>query len=145
LTAFSEPSNLYKTHIRLYNGKDTVLFNQFTEEENLIRAASFLPSQEELKKQQEELAQSSDPLAALLYSDDRDTILYGIFGDVPDYSNPDMEAIWDEVLESDPEVIFEYCFRKGIDLFQDDGRPVAPWRDIAVMLKAIDKGILQLA
>ena len=121
------------------------MVNQFAEEDNLIRAASFLPSKEELKKQQENAVSAADPLSALLYSDDRDMILYGIFGDLPDYSNPDMEALWDEVLEADPEVIFEYCFRKGIDLFQDDGRPVAPWRDIAVMLKAIDKGILQLA
>lgn len=114
-------------------------------EENLIRAASYLLSEAEKQTQQADVAKSADPLAALLYSDDRETVLYGIFGDVPDYSNPDMEALWDEVLDADPEEVYEYCFRKGIDLFQDDGRPVPGWRDIAVMLKAIEKGILELA
>lgn len=118
--------------------------NQYTEE-NLIRAASFLPSQEEKEQQMTDIAVAADPLSALLYSDDRETVLYGIFGDVPDYGNPDMETLWDEVLDADPEDIYEYCFRKGIDLFMDDGRPVPGWRDIAVMLKAIEKGILQLA
>ena len=115
-----------------------------SDEMKLIRAADYLPSPEELQKQQEIMAESSDPFAALLFSDERDTILYGIFGDVPDYTNPEMETIWDEVLDADPEDIYEYCFKKGVDLFQDDGKPVSPWRDIAVMLKAIDKGILRL-
>ena len=56
-----------------------------------------------------------------------------------------MEALWDDVLDADPEDVYEYCFRKGVDLFQDDGKPVPGWRDVAVMLKAIDKGILELA
>ena len=111
--------------------------NQYTEE-NLIRAASFLPSQEEKQQQMADISSAADPLSALLYSDDRETVLYGIFGDVPDYNNPEMETLWDED-------VYEYCFRKGIDLFQDDGKPVPGWRDIAVMLKAIEKGILQLA
>ena len=115
--------------------------NQYTEE-NLIRAASYLPSRE---REQAAGDSSADPLAKLLYSDDRETVLYGIFGDLPDYDNPEIEALWDEVLEADPEEIYEYCFRKGVDLFQDDGTPVSGWRDIAVMLKAIEKGILQLA
>lgn len=118
--------------------------NKYTEE-NLIRAASYLPSQEEKLAQQKDIASAADPLSALLYSDDRETVLYGIFGDIPDYGNPDMEILWDEVLEADSEEIYEYCFRQGIDLFQDDGRPVPGWRDIAVMLKAIERGILQLA
>ena len=118
--------------------------NQYTEE-NLIRAASFLPSQQEKEQQIADISASADPLAALLYSDDRETVLYGIFGDLPDYDNPEMEALWDEVLDTDPEEVYEYCFRKGVDLFQDDGKPVSGWRDIAVMLKAIEKGILQLA
>ena len=118
--------------------------NQYMEE-NLIRAASFLPSEEEKQKELADISASADPLSALLYSDDRETVLYGIFGDLPDYDNPDMETLWDEVLDADPEEIYEYCFRKGVDLFQDDGRPVPGWRDVAVMLKAIEKGILQLA
>ena len=113
--------------------------NQYTEE-NLIRAAAYLPSQDEREHAEEE-----NPLAELLYSDDRETVLYGIFGDLPDYDNPEMEALWDEVLDADPEEVYEYCFQKGVDLFQDDGTPVPGWRDIAVMLKAIEKGILQLA
>ncbi len=119
--------------------------NQYTEE-NLIRAAAFLPSQQEREQQDADIMNASaDPLSALLYSDDRETVLYGIFGDLPDYGNPDMEMLWDEVLDADPEDVYEYCFRKGVDLFQDDGKPVPGWRDIAVMLKAIEKGILQLA
>ena len=100
---------------------------------------------EEKEQQLADISGAADPLSALLYSDDRETVLYGIFGDVPDYDNPEMETLWDEVLDSDPEDVYEYCFRKGIDLFQDDGKPVPGWRDIAVMLKAIEKGILQLA
>ena len=118
--------------------------NQYTEE-NLIHAAAYLPSQEEREQQDADIAASADPLSALLYSDDRETVLYGIFGDLPDYDNPEMEALWDEVLDADPEEIYEYCFRKGVDLFKEDGMPVPGWRDIAVMLKAIEKGILQLA
>lgn len=118
--------------------------NQYAEE-NLIRAADYLPSESEKAAMAESVAGSADPLASLLYSDDRDTVLYGIFGDIPDYENPDMETLWDEVLDADPEEIYEYCFKKGVDLFQDDGRPVPGWRDIAVMLKAIDKGLLEIA
>ena len=118
--------------------------NQYTEE-NLIRAAAFLPSQQEREQQAAEISVVADPLAALLYSDDRETVLYGIFGDLPDYEDPEMETLWDEILDADPEDVYEYCFRKGVDLFQNDGKPVPGWRDIAVMLKAIEKGILQLA
>ena len=118
--------------------------NQYTEE-NLIRAADYLPSRQEREQQDADVMNSADPLASLLYSDDRETVLYGIFGDLPDYGNPEMENLWDEVLDADPEEVYEYCFRKGVDLFQDDGTPVSGWRDIAVMLKAIEKGILQLA
>ncbi len=117
---------------------------QYTEE-NIIRAASFLPSLEEKERQLEALKNATDPLSALLFSDDRDTVLYGIFGDIPDYDNPEMEDLWDEVLEEDAEDVYEYCFRKGVDLFDEEGRPVMGWRDIAVMLKALEKGILQLA
>lgn len=115
------------------------------EESKLIRAADYMLSPEEKRRQEESLSGSDDPFAMLLLPSDMDTVLYGIFGDVPDYTNPEMEAIWDEVLDAEPEDIYEYCFRKGVDLFQDDGKPVPPWRDVAVMLKAIDKGILRLA
>ena len=120
------------------------LSNQYTEE-NLIRAASYLPSSREREQEAANIAASADPLSALLYADDRETVLYGIFGDLPDYNNPDMETLWDEVLDQDPEEVYEYCFRKGVDLFMDDGKPVPGWRDIAVMLKAIEKGYLRLA
>ena len=89
--------------------------NKYTEE-NLIRAASYLPSEEEKQALQSAASKNADPLSALLYADDRDTVLYGIFGDVPDYSNPDIEALWDEVLDAEPEDVYEYCFKKGIDL-----------------------------
>ena len=115
-----------------------------SDENKLIRAADYMLSPEEMRRQEEQISASEDPFAALLLPDDRDTVLYGIFGDIPDYTNPEMEAIWDEVLEAEPEDVYEYCFKKGVDLFQDDGKPVPPWRDIAVMLKAIDKGILHL-
>lgn len=100
------------------------MVNQFAEEDNLIRAASFLPSKEELKKQQENAVSAADPLSALLYSDDRDTILYGIFGDLPDYSNPDMEALWDEVLEADPEVILNTASEKELICFRMTDAPL---------------------
>lgn len=111
-------------------------------EENLIHAALYVPTDEEKQKRTEEL--KNNPMDGFLFLDDRDSVLYGIFGDIPDYENPDMESLWEEVLDADPEDIYEYCFRKGIDLFMDDGRPVPGWRDVAVMLKAIDKGYLEL-
>ncbi|MCQ2913959.1 MAG: hypothetical protein MJ247_02045 [Alphaproteobacteria bacterium] len=112
-------------------------------EENLIHAAIYVPTPEEKAKRAEQV--SAEPLAAMMFTDDRDSVLYGIFGDVPDYDNPKMESLWDEILESDPEEVYEYCFRKGVDLFMDDGKPVPGWRDVAVMLKAIDTGLLELA
>ncbi|MCQ2966499.1 MAG: hypothetical protein MJ250_07180 [Alphaproteobacteria bacterium] len=111
-------------------------------EENLIHAALYVPTDEEKQKRSEEF--KDNPMSGFLFPDDRDSVLYGIFGDIPDYENPDMESLWEEVLDADPEEIYEYCFRKGIDLFMDDGRPVPGWRDVAVMLKAIDKGYLEL-
>ena len=118
---------------------------KLTPERKLIRAASYMLSPEEKRRQEEMVSSAADPLSALLYSDDRDTVLYGIFGDVPDYSTPEMENLWEEVLDADPEKMFDYCLRNGVDPFQDDGRPVAGWRDIVVMLKAIEQGILELA
>lgn len=67
-----------------------------------------------------------------------------IFGESPDYTNPAFETLWQEVFDADENEMFAYCKEKGVDVIGDDGEPVTGWRDIAVMLKAIDTGLVQL-
>ena len=72
-------------------------------------------------------------------------MLLGIFGDLPDYSNPKFEELWQEVFDSEEEDIIAYCLKNNVDVIGKDNEPVPGWRDIAVMLKAIESGLLELA
>jgi len=72
-------------------------------------------------------------------------MLLGIFGDMPDYSNDKFEELWQKIFDAKEKDIIAYCLKKGVDVMGKDGEPVSGWRDIAVMLKAIDKGIIKLA
>ncbi len=115
-------------------------------EKEPFRAVNYMLTKEEKIKQEKELHNSSEPnFAEMLYSSERDGVLLRLFGDIPDYSNPEIELIWDEVLEAEPRKMFNYSLRRGIDLLDNDGVPVPPWRDIVVMLKCIDKGLLNVA
>lgn len=41
--------------------------------------------------------------------------------------------------------MIDFCREKGVDVIGDDGFPVSGWRDVAVMLKAIESGVVSLA
>ncbi|MGD9639280.1 MAG: hypothetical protein AB7U85_09530 [Alphaproteobacteria bacterium] len=113
---------------------------------NLIRAVDYLPTEEEKTKKHAELAKSSEPLyEELMLSDENEEVLLRIFGDMPDYSDDKIDALWEEIFNSEPKEVYEYCLSKGVDVLDGEGNPVSPWRDIAVMLKSIDKGYISLA
>ena len=98
----------------------------------IIRAADYLPVPEDPSEPESfQLSQS-------------DAVLLGLFGDAPDYSDPKFEELWQEVLDAEKKNIIAYCLEKGVDLLEKEGEPVPGWRDIAVMLKAIDSGLLEL-
>lgn len=101
-------------------------------EKNMIYAVNYMP----------EDPSSDDGIGG--FSDDREGLLLRLFGDVPNYAEERMEALWEKVLSHEPEYIYEYCFLRGVDVFMKDGKPVPPWRDIAVMLMAIEKGYYTL-
>ena len=57
---------------------------------------------------------------------------------VPQFSLPD------QPLEGKKEMV-DYCRSKGIDVLDDAKKPVPGWRDIAVMLKAVDTKLIERA
>ena len=73
-----------------------------------------------------------------------ESLLINLFGDMPDYSNPKFETLWQEVFDADCKDVIAWCLEKGVDVLDDNNEPVPGWRDIAVMLKAIDSGLLKL-
>ncbi|OPZ78509.1 MAG: hypothetical protein BWY78_00549 [Alphaproteobacteria bacterium ADurb.Bin438] len=101
-----------------------------------------MPSEEDIDKIKDE--NEIEKSYEIIYSKRHEGVLLSLFGDVPNYSDPVFEGLWDEVVSTDPEKVFDYCLQKGIDLFDKDGRPVPPWRDIAVILLALDKGIMDI-
>ena len=99
--------------------------------ETVIRAADFLPKESGGDPESFELSQS-------------DKILFGLFGDTPDYSNPKIEELWQKIMDDENEDTIAYCLEKGVDVLDAAGTPVPGFCDIAVMLKAIEKGLLKL-
>jgi hypothetical protein len=99
----------------------------------MIRAADFLPdcSVNSNGGQDFELPMS-------------ERLLLRLFGDFPDYSRQEFEDIWKEVIDAEESDMLAYCRSKDIDVIGNDGRPVGGWRDIAVMLKAIECGLLTI-
>jgi len=71
-------------------------------------------------------------------------LLLNLFGDTPDYSNPKLEEIWQEVIDADDTDTINYCLAQGVDVIGDNSEPVTGWRDITVMLKAIERGLIKL-
>lgn len=102
--------------------------------ETVIRAIEYLPTPSAP-------VEGVDPVR----SSETDGMVMRIFGAVPDYSKKAYEDIWQEVLNADEAEMVEYCRSKGIDVLDDQKKPVAGWRDIAVMLKAIDQKLIELA
>ena len=103
--------------------------------EKIIRAADYLPKQEESEDASLEAPQMTQT----------DKLLFALFGDTPDYNKPEFEKLWQEIFDAEEEDTIAYCMEKGVDITGEDGEPVTGWRDIAVMIKAIDLGLLELA
>lgn len=102
--------------------------------QTVIRAIDYLPTQPELAEG------TTDELVS-----ETDGIVIRLFGALPDYSKKEYEDLWQEVFNADEQQTIAYCLERGIDVLDDDKKPVSHWRDIAVMLKAIDNGIISLA
>jgi hypothetical protein len=100
--------------------------------ETIIRAADCLP----------EAKIESDP--GTYEMPQSDALLFALFGDTPVYSRPEFENIWQMVIDADDKDIIAYCLEKGIDVLDKAGKPVPGFRDIAVMLTAIEKGHIKL-
>ncbi len=102
--------------------------------QTVIRAQDYLPEKPELAEgSTEELVSETEGLTVRL------------FGTAPDYSKKEYEDLWQSVFNADEKEMIDFCREKGVDVIGDDGFPVTGWRDVAVMLKAIDAGIVTLA
>lgn len=102
--------------------------------QTVIRAVDYLPAKPEIAEG------SAEDLIS-----ENDGVVERLFGTTPDYAQPEYEKLWQEVFDADEKQIVAYCLSKGIDVLDDNQKPVQKWRDIAVMLKAIDQGLLSLA
>jgi hypothetical protein len=100
--------------------------------ETVIRAVEYLPEVNE-----------NDSVDSFQLSQS-DGMLLNLFGDMPDYSNQQFEDLWQEIFDAEDEDMIAWCLEKGVDVLDNAGEPVSGWRDIAVMLKAIDSGLLEL-
>jgi hypothetical protein len=61
------------------------------------------------------------------------------------HARQENEELWREIFDAEDKDGISYCLEQGVDVVGDDGEPVGGWRDIAVMLKAIELGIVELA
>lgn len=102
--------------------------------QTVIRAQDYLPEKPELAEEtNDELVSETDGLTVRL------------FGAAPDYSKKEFEDLWQLVFNADEKEMIDFCREKGVDVIGDDGFPVSGWRDVAVMLKAIESGVVSLA
>ena len=99
----------------------------------IIRAADYLPKQ------------GGDDTGCDFALPTTDKLLFALFGDMPDYSNPTLDELWQRFHNDEAENGIRYCLERGVDIIGNDGELVGGWRDIAVMLKAIELGIIKLA
>lgn len=106
----------------------------------IIRAADFLIPEQELAQFSAEGGIDSDGLPQLNLSDNYEGLVRRLFGSTPDYRDPRMEALWSEVAAGFRPGIIAWCKQRGVDVLGPDGKPVRPWRDIAVMLMANERG-----
>ncbi len=102
--------------------------------QTVIRAQDYLSEEPELAEG------ATDELVS-----ETDGLTFRLFGAAPDYSKKEFEDLWQQVFHANEQEMIDFCREKGIDVIGDDGFPVSGWRDIAVMLKAIDAGIISLA
>ncbi len=102
--------------------------------ETVIRAVDYMPAPLQP-------IEGFDPVR----TSETDGMVMRLFGAVPDYSKKAYDKLWQEVFNADEKEMVEYCLSKGIDVLDDDKKPVAGWRDIAVMLKAVDTKLVEKA
>ena len=100
--------------------------------QTVIRAVDYVPTRPKIAEGAPEEVETNSVVVAL-------------FGAAPDYGQPEYERLWQEVFDGDDKETIAYCLSKNIDVLDNDGKPVSEWRDIAVMLKAIDKGLIDIA
>ena len=109
----------------------------------VIRAADYLPEPEEAG------ACGSGDLESMQLPRS-DLMLLNLFGGMPDYSDYQFEKLWQEVFDAEDKETIAWCLEKGVDVLtgkagpDENDEPVPGWRDIVVMLKAIDAGLLKL-
>ena len=102
--------------------------------QTVIRAVDYLPERPELAEgATDELVSETEGLTVRL------------FGAAPDYTQKEYEELWRTVFDADEKEMIAFCREKGVDVLDNDGFPVSGWRDVAVMLKAIDAGLVSLA
>ncbi|MBR1945991.1 MAG: hypothetical protein IJ846_06860 [Alphaproteobacteria bacterium] len=102
--------------------------------QTVIRAVDYLPEKPELAEG------TTDELVA-----ETDGLTVRLFGSAPDYTQKEFEDLWQIVFDADEKEMIAFCREKGVDVLDDDGIPVSGWRDVAVMLKAIETGLISLA
>jgi hypothetical protein len=102
------------------------------ENKNIIRAADYLPEPNS--------GSGGNGDFELPISEQ---LLLTLFGTSPDYNNQKFEDIWQEVMDAEDEDMIAYCLSRGVDVTVGGGEEVPGWRDIAVMLKAIDRGLIE--
>ena len=102
------------------------------ENKKIIRAADFLPKPNNDSDGEDFALPTSDQM------------LLNLFGEMPNYSNQRFEELWQEVFDADDADMIAYCREQGVDILGDRDVPVDGWLDIAVMLKAIERGLLTL-
>ena len=102
--------------------------------QTIIRAVDYLPKKPEIAEgTNDELVSETDGLTVRL------------FGTAPDYTQKEYEDLWQVVFNADEKEMIAYCREKGVDVLDDNGYTVTGWRDVAVMLKAIDAGLVSLS
>ena len=102
--------------------------------QTIIHAKDYLSNGQDAEENQ-----SHEPLPS------EDNLAVRLFGTAPDYTQKEFEDLWEAVINADDQEMIDFCMEKGIDVLGDDDFPVSGWRDVAVMLKAIDAGLISLA
>ncbi len=85
--------------------------------------------------------QSGPDIGDFAHAPNREGLLLRLFGCTPRYGRPEIRALYQEVDQEDPLAVYDYCRSQGVEVLTDQGEPVPPWRDIAVMLKARAQGL----
>ncbi len=110
----------------------------------IIRVTDLLPSAEEIEKERKSLEGLSPEqiMSEYMPNDGREVLLIKLFGELPDYRDERINAIWTKFMEGGRDMAVAYCLSEGLDIGEHDGKVIKPWCDIATMLKASKLGIV---